>query len=580
MTIQNLFLQILNMSVAAGIAICIVLLLRQVISRAPKAFSYVLWAAVLLRLICPILPESPLGMLHTPVEIYEKVQTEAALQENETDAAVLSVQEGAAFAETEDVQMPETADAPTAAAYAMESVSNAAAVVEAAQDPVRAQRIRWLAAGMQHLADWHERSGWAGFASVLWAEGVVLMLLWSFVQYVQMKQQLKSAVCEGNGVWRVDFIDTPFVMGLIRPRIYLPVDLGTSECDYVLAHERHHIRRGDPVWRLLAMAALCLHWFNPLVWLAFFLSEVDMEMSCDEAVMRRMHSDIRADYAQSLLRFSTGAQVPVGTPLAFGEKAVKTRIVNVVHYRKPMVGVLALCAVLCLVTTGCLATKPREAEQTDAIEKAGTAAESAAADSGETDGAVETAADEAAEKDTTNSFVDEAVQKAREAEAYVFPLDPDTTNINDFDEAGGRRAVLTIPEDELKAMSTEALAKTLFENSTMTAFGLSASVGDEGQNWLNYIRNAYNIYPELESREDMMDALYAVYLAGSESLLEDEDFCRLIDFDALIRAEQARTLLLSSVIMKSDILQKAYEEQKAANTQQWNERHPEDPMSL
>ena len=148
-------------------------------------------------------------------------------------------------------------------------------------------------------------------------------------------------------------------MGLIHPKIYLPSAMSEVEQSYIIQHERHHIRRGDHVIKLLAFAAVCIHWFNPLVWLAFALASKDMEMSCDEAVMRQTDRDIRADYSSSLLQFSTGKRVVIGTPLAFGEGETKERIENIMKYKKPTMIIVVLAVIVCVGLTACLSSNPQ-----------------------------------------------------------------------------------------------------------------------------------------------------------------------------------------------------------------------------
>lgn len=184
------------------------------------------------------------------------------------------------------------------------------------------------------------------FSYLLW--GIVLFRLLCPVSFV-------SSV----SLWNLaDGIATPFVFGLLCPKIYLPPDLGEQEQAYVIFHEQYHIFRRDYLFRPLAFAALCLHWFNPLVWLAFALSGMDMEMSCDEAVMRRAERDIRSEYAQSLLFLAVGKGRMPGIPLAFGESDTKSRIKNVMNYKRSGFVILAVAALACAMGAVCLITNP------------------------------------------------------------------------------------------------------------------------------------------------------------------------------------------------------------------------------
>ena len=152
-------------------------------------------------------------------------------------------------------------------------------------------------------------------------------------------------------------------MGVFRPRVYLPSSLAETEREYIILHEQYHIRRLDHVAKLLFFAALCLHWFNPLVWLAFILAGKDMEMSCDEAVMGRISRDIRSDYSASLLHLATGRNIIAGMPLAFGEGNPRSRIKNVMSYRKPSFWVLSLAVLVCVTAAVCFLTDSVGAEE-------------------------------------------------------------------------------------------------------------------------------------------------------------------------------------------------------------------------
>ena len=196
-------------------------------------------------------------------------------------------------------------------------------------------------------------------ASIIWICGVAAMLLFHLLQLIPLRRKLTGAVPLKDNIYLADYISTPFVMGLIHPKIYLPSAMSEAEQSYIIQHEKHHIRRCDHVIKLLAFAAMCIHWFNPLVWLAFALSSKDMEMSCDEAVMKQMGRDIRADYSSSLLQFSTGKRVLIGTPLAFGEGDTKERIENIMKYKKPTMIIVVLAVIICVGLTACLSSNPQ-----------------------------------------------------------------------------------------------------------------------------------------------------------------------------------------------------------------------------
>lgn len=301
-----LFTQILNMSFTASVVILLVLAMRFLLRREPKIYAYALWAVVLFRLLCPISLTGDLSLLDfasSKSDNYTRAEpSETGIYRYETNRYSTM---NYIPAETVSVE-PEVA---------VES--------EMAFD-------------------------WKALGAYVWLVGAVGMGCSGMVSFGKLKKQLAEAIHWKKEVYLTDQVQTPFVLGLWKPKIYLPIALDDWERVYILAHERHHIRRGDPIFKLLAYVALCLHWFNPLVWLAFHLAEKDMEMSCDEAVIRRLGPEIRADYAQSLLRLSTGHRKFTGMPLAFGEGDTKGRVKNMARWKKPSVWMTGLCLVLCI----------------------------------------------------------------------------------------------------------------------------------------------------------------------------------------------------------------------------------------
>lgn len=209
---------------------------------------------------------------------------------------------------------------------------------------------------------------------LIWITGILGFAVYSAVSIRKLKGSLRSAkeeISKGNiGVFRTDKVKMPFVIGILRPNIYLPEDMEWHEQSYILIHERVHIRRGDHIWRILAYAALCLHWFNPLVWVAFFLSERDMEMSCDEAVIRKFGSHIKKEYSNSLLNMSIGSSGSHGLSPAFAEGDTGSRIRNVLHYKKPTVILVGAAVVISVLTAVFLLGNPVNASQGDQEQEA------------------------------------------------------------------------------------------------------------------------------------------------------------------------------------------------------------------
>lgn len=320
MNLYPAFSQILNMSLTASAVILVVLVLRWLLRRLPKAFSYALWAVVLFRLLCPISFSSQwsmLGLISEPTQQTQVTQSTSSMQ-----------------------YLPAAPAAPQMPSVQPDTPLPPVTPAKPAPTPVKRT-------SPMDVIPW------------VWLAGVVGMVGCSGVSYLRLRKKLVPAMPLRDNIYLADHIPTPFVVGLVRPRIYLPSDLPESQQGYILCHEQYHIRRGDHWIKLLAFAALCLHWFNPLVWLAFFLSASDMEMSCDEAVVRRMGGSIRADYSASLLSLATGRHIVAGSPLAFGEGSTKSRIHNLARYKKPALWGLGIGIVLCLVAAVVLLSNPK-----------------------------------------------------------------------------------------------------------------------------------------------------------------------------------------------------------------------------
>ncbi len=295
--LNRIFFQVLDMSYTAGFVILLILLARVALRKAPKIFSYALWSAALFRLICPWSFESALSLLAVGGGAAERLRPFSP-----QNLALSSV--------------------PGSTVMAPPAVP----IAPAASLP-------------------------GNVFALLWLIGIAVLLIYNTAALFRLKKQLKGALRDTQNIYLSQRVSTPFVIGIIRPKIYLPQSLSGSEKEYILLHERTHIRRLDHVIKLASFIVLCIHWFNPLVWLAFLLSGKDMEMSCDEAVIHKLGGNMKKDYSSTLLALSTGRRIVGGTPLAFGEGDAKGRIHNVLHYQRPafwaaaigLAAVIALC---------------------------------------------------------------------------------------------------------------------------------------------------------------------------------------------------------------------------------------------
>lgn len=299
---DGLFLEILNLSLYGSFAIAAVLVLRFLLKKSPKSISYGLWLVVFLALILPVRIKTSYSPMPVGVESFRQEKLYQAVPQVESGISLV-----------DDFVAERT--------------------------PVR--KLGEEVFPMERMVEG---------ASVVWAIGTVVLLGYGMISSWKLRKKLKNGEKLEPNVYQVEGLPTAFVMGM-PPCIYLPADLTEEERGYVLCHERIHIKRHDMRIKQGAFIILCLHWFNPLVWLAFRCMEVDMESSCDEKVLEKMGTDIKKGYSLSLVRLSAEERW-FGTPLAFGEKPIKTRVKHILQYKKP-VSILAGLAVVAAVAVGC-----------------------------------------------------------------------------------------------------------------------------------------------------------------------------------------------------------------------------------
>ncbi|WP_326909900.1 M56 family metallopeptidase [Sedimentibacter sp. MB31-C6] len=312
---SELFLTVLNMSLTASYVIIFVILIRLALQKTPKVISYALWVVVAFRLVTPFSFESMFSLLpQTATSIpYDIVYQ----QKPQINSGVLSV----------DTMVNEVLPSPIIG------------------DSVNPMEI-YLEIGAS-----------------IWMIGIIALLAYSLVSIFRLKKILKSAQLIEQNIYEADNLKTPFVLGFINPKIYLPVGLDKEEWQYILLHEQTHICRKDHIIKITAFIILTIHWFNPLVWIAFMLMNMDMELSCDERVLKEMNVEIKKSYANSLLTLATGRRILNGSPLAFGEGNVKWRIKNVLNYKKPKFWVVVISIIVVIAVGIGLITNPK----TDAL---------------------------------------------------------------------------------------------------------------------------------------------------------------------------------------------------------------------
>lgn len=325
---------LLRMSLTGALTVLAVLLGRLCLRRAPRKYVCFLWLAVLFRLLCPVTLRAPTSV------VPEKLESGAAVERWTS-----------AYAE-ETKTIWENMEGFEEAVAAGRSVGHSSPLSSIRPD---ADYVVTAADGLSEP----KRVGevWLPILGWVWLAGAAALLLWSVFKYLRLRFRLREAARLEKGVYEAEGLDSPFVLGFLRPRVYLPWGMDKEERKWVLLHERAHVRRLDPLWKLLGWLALCLHWFNPLCWLAFSLAMQDMEGACDEAVVRTLDGEERAAYSRLLLALSAGRPLFAATPLGFGEGNVKQRIKSVLRWRKPkwwmvLLTVLLLAAVVLLFAFG------------------------------------------------------------------------------------------------------------------------------------------------------------------------------------------------------------------------------------
>ena len=359
---RELFLTILNMSIASSVVIAVILLGRLLLKNAPKKWSYLLWIAAAFRLCCPVSIRSAFSLFRVLPQP-EAAKT-AASTAGETVGRLNYIP--AAVNAPAPTSIPAAPSAlpikplPLTQATSIPSVATVNPVITSA--PVTLNPVAGAVTNevTNTAAPANPLQVAMTVLTVLWLAGIAALIIYAIVDYIRLRKNVSTAtiLAGENKVFESENIRSPFILGFIRPRIYIPYGLSERERQYVLAHERTHLRRGDHIIKAFSFVLLALHWFNPLCWLAFFLMSRDMEMSCDETVLAK--NNIRKEYSTTLLSFAAGKRfsLPAPGPITFGETAVKERIKNAMKYKKPKLIVTIIAVMLCVVIVAACATNP------------------------------------------------------------------------------------------------------------------------------------------------------------------------------------------------------------------------------
>ena len=310
---DDVFLKLVNLSISASWLILAVLVLRVVLKKAPKWVMPLLWGVVALRLVCLFSIESALSLIPSAETIPSEIVTE-------TREPVLYEQ--ATLDIVTNPTLPSTAEVPV-------GVSRQQAQVD------------------------------FNIYSVLWLAGMAALLVHALVSAGKLKRKLATAILLRDNIYESEFVDSPFVFGVVKPNIYLPMHMDEGTAAYVIAHEHAHLTRRDHWWKVLGYLVLALHWFNPLVWVAYILFCRDIELACDEKVVKGLDGAARADYSQALLSCAAPKRAVAACPLAFGEGNIKTRVKSALHYKKPAFWVAAAAVLAVVIVAVCFLTNPK-----------------------------------------------------------------------------------------------------------------------------------------------------------------------------------------------------------------------------
>ena len=310
---DDVFLKIVNLSISASWLILAVLVLRVVLKKAPKWVMPLLWGVVALRLVCLFSIESELSLIPSAETIPSEIVTETR----------------------EPVRYEQAT---------LDIVTNPT-LPSAAEVPVGVSR-------QQAQVDFN-------IYSVLWLAGMAALLVHALVSAGKLKKKLATAILLRDNIYESEFVDSPFVFGVVKPNIYLPMHMDEGTAAHVIAHERAHLARRDHWWKVLGYLVLALHWFNPLVWVAYILFCRDIELACDEKVVKGLDGAARADYSQALLSCAAPKRAVAACPLAFGEGNIKMRVKSALHYKKPAFWVAGAAVLAVVIVAVCFLTNPR-----------------------------------------------------------------------------------------------------------------------------------------------------------------------------------------------------------------------------
>ncbi len=317
---ENVFVEILNMGLTATWVVLAVLAVRALCHKAPKALMVCLWALVGLRLVSPFIPESILSLIPSGKIVSPEIL----------------------LAERPSIHTGVTMLNSTVNPIISEHLSPDYSISAVPAPGVSANPMQIL----------------AFVASLVWIAGMIMMFAYSLSSYLWLRHKVKVSMCYRDNIYFCDSIATPFVFGIIKPRIYLPSGMEEAQTECVIAHEMSHLKRKDHWWKTIAFFLLSVYWFHPLLWISYLLFSRDIERACDERVVRKMEPESRKNYAEALVSCSLQKRRMLACPLAFGEVGVKNRVKSVLNYKKPAFWIVAVTVVAGVAIAVCFLTNP------------------------------------------------------------------------------------------------------------------------------------------------------------------------------------------------------------------------------
>ncbi len=334
---NSLFISVLNMSITASILVLAVILLRFALRRAPRWIVCVLWSFVALRLIFPFSVESMFSLMPES----DPISSESIAPENQNSEGLTQIE-------------------PDGLIYIDPNGSAETVPIAGTSEPsVSFENDSYIQLEYgPSLAD---------IFGAVWLIGIFAMLIYTTASYLRLRRRVAESIIIKGNIYICDRIDTPFILGILRPRIYLPSSMSEADAEHVISHERAHLRRLDHIWKPLGFLLLSIHWFNPLLWLGYILLCRDIEIACDEKVIREQGAEIKKPYSEALVNCSVPRKMIAACPLAFGEVAVKNRVKGVLNYKKPTFWIIILAVIALIVTAVCFLTDPVKEEENTAV---------------------------------------------------------------------------------------------------------------------------------------------------------------------------------------------------------------------